>query len=273
MIGVRLEAEAYIVAAPSAVVQNLIRSVERCNIDVTGIIITPLASSEVLLTRDEKEMGVALVDVGGEITNISIFKNSTLVHTKLIPVGGVHITNDISIGLKIPFSESEILKRQYGCASVSMIKSVEDIAVNTGAGGKKKVSNEELTDIIEARVQEILYLIDKELEASGYKGSIPGGIVITGGGVAFIKGAVEAAYSIIGLPVRVGSPQFIGVASPIYSTGTGIVKYILSSRKYNITGNYTASDESAGVGKSGRKETDKVGKVIKKIKGFFTDFF
>jgi cell division protein FtsA len=275
MIGVRLEVDAYIIVAASAYIQNLVRSVQRCNINVLGIVIDPLASSEVILTKDEKELGVVLVDVGAEITDISIFKGAALIYTKLIPVGGAHITNDISIGLKIPTSEAEVLKRQYGYAAVSMLKSIEEISINSTINSNiRKIDNRELVDIIEARVQEIYYLINNELESSEYKESICGGMVITGGGLAFIKGSLEIASSTIGLPVRVGAPSYIGVASSIYSTGTGIVKYVLSSRKNNGINKYSSSETSSVSKAKVKKQTaDKSLSIITTIKDFFTDFF
>jgi len=275
MIGVRLEVEAYVVTAPTTFIQNLSRSIERCDIDVSGIVIDPLASSEVVLNKDEKEIGVALVDVGGEVTDISIFMNNNLVYTRLIPVGGNHITNDISIGLKIPVSEAESLKRQYGVAAVSMIRTVEEIPVNNiGLARTKKVTNMELADIIEARVQEICDLINKELEKSGYKGSVPGGVVITGGGLSFIKGCVESASSIIGLPVRIGAPPYIGVASPVYTTATGIVKYILYSHKSSIIDKYSIREgKKNGIAGMRKQTSEKGDKMITKIKDFFIDFF
>lgn len=273
MTGVRLEVEAYVIAVPMAIVQNLVKSVERCNIKVSGIVIEPLAGAEAVLTRDEKELGVALVDVGGEITDITIFKDGEPVYTKLIPVGGFHITNDISIGLKIPAAEAETLKKQYGCASVSMIKSVEDISISAG-GSRRKITNRELTDIIEARVQEILSLVDRELELSGYKDSLSCGMVITGGGLSFIKGSSDAAASLTGLSVKFGSPHYIGVASPVYSTGTGMVKYILSSRKHDISRKYASDEDTVeNVIKSKKQTGEKNGGVVERIKEFFADFF
>lgn len=275
MVGVRLEVEAYVITAATASIQNFIRSVDRCNIKVSGIIIDPLASSEVILSNDEKELGVAHVDIGGEITDISIFKGTSLIYTKLIPIGGTYITNDISFGLKIPTAEAEILKRQYGYAAVSMIKSIEDININSpGMRQPKKISNKDLIDIIEARVQEICYLINRELEASGYKDTISGGVVITGGGLSFIKGSIETASSILNLPVRIGAPQYIGVASPIYSTATGIVKYVLSSQKKGVNRVYMFDDSSSGGNVALKKKNlDKNGSIIYKIKDFFADFF
>jgi cell division protein FtsA len=271
MAGVRLEVEAYIITAAASAVQNLIRCVERCNIDVAGIVIDPLASGQVILTRDEKELGVALIDIGGETTDISIFIDSTLVYTKLIPVGGMHITNDISIGLKIPAVDAEQLKRQYGYASVSLVPTDGDIPVSSqGISQKKMVNNKELVDIIEARVQEIFCLVQRELEASGFLGRIPGGVVITGGGTSFLKGVLEISSSIIGLPVRIGIPQFIGVASPVYSAATGIVKYILSCQKYDPS----LLHEERMIGTRLKKKTsEKDEKVINRIKNFLTDFF
>jgi cell division protein FtsA len=208
-------------------------------------------------------------------TDISVFQGTNLVYTKLIPVGGYHITNDISVGLKIPLSEAEMIKRQYGYAAVTMLKSVENITINNGGIGQARtITNKELVDIIEARVQEICCLIKRELELSGYMGSISGGVVVTGGGLSFIKGSLEMASSVLGLPVRVGMPTYIGVASPIYSTGTGIVKYILSSRKSDIINKYSGNDESKDNFVKLKKQTyEKSSKVNAKIKDFLADFF
>lgn len=271
MIGVRLEVDAYIITAATASIQSFIKCIERCSIDVLGTIISPLASAEVTLTKDEKEVGTALVDIGGETSDISIFKDSTLVHTKLIPIGGMHITNDISIGLKIPVSEAEQLKRQYGYAAVSMLKSEEDIHIGAqGINQNLVIKSRELTDIIEARIQEIFYLINKELEASGYKERIPGGVVITGGGTAFIKGSTDMASSLLGLPVRIGAPQYIGVASPVYSAAAGIVKHILSHQKHNSSGTDENKKSNA---KPIKRASKKEENMVDRIRSFFGDFF
>jgi len=274
MIGARLEVEANIIAVATATVQNLTRAIERCGIKVSGIIINPLASSEVVLSKDEKELGTAIVDVGGEITDISIYKNGSLQYTKLIPVGGVHITNDISFGLKVPVSEAEVLKRQYGYAAVSMLQTIENIGINSvGHGIPRTITNRELVDIIEARVQEIYYLVNKELEDSGFKNDLSGGVVITGGGLSFIKGTLEMASSVINLPVRIGIPPYIGVASPIYTTATGIVKYILSSHGSNIASKYNDNVELRNNVKPKKSIPVKDDRIITKIKEFFIDFF
>lgn len=268
MIGVRLEVDAYIITAPSASVQNLARCVQKSGIEVQGIILDPLAASEVVLTRDDKDLGVAIVDVGGEVTDISIFKGDNLIFTKMIPVGGSHITNDISIGLKIPFSEAELLKRQYGYASVSMLKSEERIPLNSIGNNKGTITNKELVDIIEARVQEIYFLVNQELALSGYKDSLSRGVVLTGGGLSFIKGTIETAVSIIGLPVRVAAPSYIGVASPIYTTATGMVKDILSSRKATAMQKVPVLEDDYEEDKESGSS-----KFITKIKNFLSDFF
>ncbi|HBM81826.1 MAG: cell division protein FtsA [Clostridiales bacterium] len=276
MVAVRLEVDVYLLIATTSTVQNLVKSVERCNINVSGIVIDPLSSGEVVLSKDEKELGVALIDVGGEVTDISIFKDGNLIYTKLIPVGGNHITNDISIGLKIPLSEAEALKRQYGCASLSMIDSAEDISVNNraAASNAKTISISSLTDIIEARVQEIYYLVNRELELSSLKSSLSAGIVLTGGGLSFIKGSAEVGNSIIGLPIRIGVPNYIGVASPIYSTATGMVKYKLTKKKYNVLErNWENDNEDTNVAAFKKSKKDNGSNFINKIKDFFTDFF
>lgn len=273
MIGVRLEVEACVITASTASVQNLVRSVEKCNIKVSGIVLNSLASSEIVLNKDEKELGVALVDVGGETTDISVFINGNMVYTRLIPVGGMHITNDISIGLKVPIPEAENLKRQYGYAAVSILDSVENISINcTGTVHTRTITNKELIDIIEARVQEIYDLVNKALESSGYKNSIPGGIVITGGGLSFIKGTVEVASAATGLPARIGKPRYIGVASPVYTTGTGIVKYILYSKKNSVVNKYSG-DENVKKDSINRSKEQTSENIIAKIKDFLIDFF
>ena len=287
MVGTRLEAEASIITAPTSTVQNLIKSVERAGIEVSGLVIDSLSLAELLLTRDEKEMGIAVVDVGAEVTDISVFINNTLVYTKLIPIGGFHITNDISLGLKIPTSEAEILKRQYGYASVSMVESKDDIIINNTDTNKnsnlnigsnaaasskwnRTITSSELVDIIEARVNEIIYLINRELIISGYKERIPGGLVITGGGISYIKGITHYASSMINLPVRIGSPSYLGVSTPVYSTGTGIVKYILSSKKKSVSREYEEDYEDSSISKSEKQNSEK---FIDKLKNFFSDFF
>lgn len=274
LIGTRLEAEVYIIAATTAYVQNLVRSVERCNIDVLGIVLDPLASGEAVLTKEEKELGVALIDVGGESTDISIFKGNNLVYTKLIPVGGMHITRDISIGLKVTMAEAEALKREYGYASVSMLKTLENISLRSvGASSGRVVTNKQLVDIIEARVQEIYYLVNKELEKSGLKGNISSA-VITGGGVSFIKGSLETGASIICLPLRIGKPAYIGASSPIFSTGTGIVKYVLSLQKGKLLIGHSSQEEREVSMTKLKKDTASKGKkIMGKLREFLTDFF
>ncbi|KPU44033.1 cell division protein FtsA [Oxobacter pfennigii] len=274
MVGVRLEAEVYIITVLTSNIQNLVKSVEKSGVNVSGVIIDPIASSEIALSKEEKEIGVALVDIGGDTTDISFFINGDLVYTKMLPIGGAHITNDISIGLKIPFSEAEALKRKYGSASVLDIDSIEDIPLNGTSNTKKTVTNKELTEIIEARVQEIFYFINNELLISGYKQAIAAGVSVTGGGVSFIKGATEAGSSILGLPVKIKAPTYMGVASPVYTNAAGIVKYLLSKQKKTVLDNYDENEEEVNSSMKNKKQTlQKSENVITKIKDFFTDFF
>lgn len=266
MIGMRLEVEANIALGTTTSVQNLIKCIERAGLNTSGILLKPLASASVVLSDDEKELGVALVDVGAGVTDISVFINDNLVYTSMIPIGGAHITNDLSIGFRIPFSEAENIKKKYGQAMVSWVEEDGAVSINQmGSGVPVSINQKEIAYIVEARVQEIFSLIAEELNRSGYADKIPAGIVLTGGGLSLLKGAKELGRQILDMPVRIGAPDFIGVSSPVFSAGVGVVKYVMTNKKY-------ASMASNAVVRRHEQQID-FSSVWGKIKAFFSDFF
>lgn len=277
MVGVRLEVDANLIVASCTTVQNIIRSVQKAGLIVDGIIVEPLGTSSVILNEDEKELGTALIDVGAETTDISIFKKGSLIYTKVIPVGGNHITNDISIILKISSADAEKIKKQYGVASVNMIKNDDIIKINNIAGkGQKEVHLMDVAQIIDARLSEMFCLIRKELENSGSLNSLAAGIVITGGGLFNIKGIQDVAQSYFDIPVRFGYPNYIGVASPIYAAAVGIAMYELKQKKGSLIDHKNIqSHKEIAVTNDKDDEEENVEKPnwINKIKEFFADFF
>jgi cell division protein FtsA len=234
MVGFRLEVNAQLVTCQTTSVQNLIRSVKKAGLEVRGIVIEPLASAEVVLNSDEKELGAVLIDVGGTITEYSVFHQGNLVHCGLIPVGGDHITNDITIGLRIPANQGERIKRELGTALVSKAKESEVFEVSSvGKNEIKKISQLELAKIIEPRVQEIFSLVKKNiahLEAGGINPSVA---VITGGGVTHLPVCAEAASFQLEIPARIGIPQVVGVNQPDYTVALGILKYINNLKSFS----------------------------------------
>ena len=228
MSGVRLEAEVHVVTGAVTSVQNIVRSVERAGIQVADIILQPLASAEAILSSDEKELGVVLIDIGGGTTDIAVFINGSLWHTGIITLGGALVTSDVAVGLRTPNTEAESIKVQFGSAYTAMVKEEEEITV-PGVGGRpdRRMPRRVLSEIIEARMEEIFELVGSELKKHGFEDRIPAGAVITGG-AALMEGTAELAEKILQLPVRIGSPKRVGgltdvVANPSYSTAVGLV--------------------------------------------------
>jgi cell division protein FtsA len=230
MSGVRLEAKVHIVTGAVASAQNIIKSCNRAGLDVADIVLEQLASSEAVLSADEKELGVALVDVGGGTTDIAIFVDGAIKHTSVLALGGNHLTNDIAVGLRTPMAEAEKIKQKYGCCLASMVGKDETIEVPSVGGRKPRVlSRQLLAEILEPRVEEIFTLVNREIVKSGFEDLIASGVVITGGST-ILEGMPELAEQIFNLPVRRGLPQMIGglvdvVNSPVYATGVGLVVY------------------------------------------------
>ncbi len=230
MSGVRLEAQVHIVTGAVSSAQNIIKCANRTGLNVADIVLEQLASSEAVLTEDEKELGVALVDIGGGTTDIALFSEGAIVHTSVIAVGGNHLTNDIAVGLRTPPHEAEKIKQKYGCAMASMVDRDETIEVPSVGGRSPRVlSRQVLCEIIEPRVEEIFMLVHREIQKSGYEELLASGLVITGGST-LLAGMPELAEDVTSLPVRRGVPQGISglvdvVRSPMYATGVGLVLY------------------------------------------------
>ncbi|MFL5814120.1 MAG: cell division protein FtsA [Bdellovibrionia bacterium] len=230
MSGVRLESKVHIVTGAVSSAQNIIKCANKAGLNVAEICLEPIASSEAVLTQDEKELGVILVDIGGGTSDIAIFKDGAIVHTGVLAIGGNHITNDISVGLRSPQNEAEKIKIRHGCAMAALVKPDETIEV-AGVGGRKSrvVSRRLLAEIIEPRVEEIFSLIQREIMKSGYQDVLSGGVVITGG-ATLLEGMPELAEFVFEMPVKRGLPLDIGglrdvVNSPKFATGVGLLKY------------------------------------------------
>ncbi|HHV74095.1 MAG TPA: cell division protein FtsA [Thermoanaerobacterium sp.] len=262
MAGIRLEVDAAIVTGSLTAVQNMEKCVKKAGYTMSGIIVEPLATAEAILTKDERELGAALIDIGAGVTDIAVFKSGNLIYTGMIPVGGNHITNDLSIGLKISFEEAEIIKKKYG--SVVKVENDETVKIaNIANHSSQDTRLNDIIDIIEARVNEILTMVYDEMRSSNVLDQISTNIVITGGGISFIKGSLDLAESILGKNVRLGLPNAIGVSTPVYSTAVGIVKYVFANRKYLYKKQVEVPKE---------RDQKKSG-VLSKIKDWFNDFW
>ncbi|RJP74432.1 MAG: cell division protein FtsA [Candidatus Abyssobacteria bacterium SURF_17] len=237
MLGVRLEVDVHIITGAVTSVQNLIKSINRAGFDVDGIVLEPMASAESILTEDEKDLGVAMVDIGGGTSDIVIYLNGTVRHSEVVSLGGEHVTRDISLGLRTPHERAETIKRSYGCALVSMISNGQTIAVpSVGDRRDREVALREMVEIIEIRMDELMRLIQMEIQLTGYNELIGGGVVLTGG-ASLLPGIVEMTEGIFGCPVRIGKPRYIansedfpGLDSPAYATVTGLARHGLYQR-------------------------------------------
>ena len=230
MSGVRLGVKVNLVTAATSCVQNVIRCAERCGLTVADVVLQPLASSEAVLSDDEKEIGVAVVDIGGGTTVIICYIDGGIAHTSVIPVGGNNITSDIAAGLRTPMAEADRLKRLSGCALGRMVADDEEIEV-PGVGGHapRRTARRVLSDIIEPRVEEIFAVIRKRIEDTGMLEQLSAGVVLTGGAV-LLAGMTDFAEEILGMPVRIGMPNGVKgitqlVHGPEFATGVGLVKY------------------------------------------------
>ncbi len=230
MIGSRLEAEVNIVVGSAAAIQNLAKAVNRAGLKINGFVLNPLASAEAILQSAERDLASVVVDIGGGTTEISLFDEDGLWFASVLPVGGDHVTSDLAVGLRIPLSQAEKTKQEHGCVLKDLMSKDEYIAVsNLGGHGEKSVSKKMLAEIIEPRMQEVLYLIKQEIRSSGYKKVIPAGVIFTGG-ASCVDGLAELAAEELDMPVRIGSPINIGglfdvVSHPSFATAIGIVIY------------------------------------------------
>ncbi len=230
MSGVRMEAKIHIVTGAVTSAQNIIKCANRAGLDVCDIVLESLASSEAVLSDEERNLGAALIDFGGGTTDMAVFSRGSIKHTSVLALGGDNLTYDISIGLRTPRLEAEKIKIKYGCALSSLIRNDETIEV-LGVGGRKPrvLSRQILGEVLEPRVEEIFTLIQSDLVRSGYEEMINSGVVITGGS-AELQGVPEIAEQVFNAPSRIGYPQGIGglvevVNKPMYATAVGLVLY------------------------------------------------
>ncbi|OWZ84135.1 cell division protein FtsA [Natranaerobius trueperi] len=260
MLGVRMEVEALVLAGKSTSVHNILRCVTRAGLDVDGLVLNPMANAEAVLTNDEKELGVVLVDIGGGTVEIGVFQNGHLHQLDVINVGGNFITNDIAVGLKTPQEEAEQLKVKHGIALTEIADNDKMLEiVQVGKKESVKIDAVELTEIIEPRVQEIFYLVGERLDQLGYNSNdLAAGIVLTGG-VTKLKGVKEIAEHELNAHIRIAEPRLLGANNPIYSVGVGIIQYVTENNLHSLE-------------PEGNENTQLTG-VITKVKDWVLDFF
>jgi len=236
MAGVRLEAKVHIVTAAVTSAQNIVKCVNKAGLTVSDIALEQLASSESVLSQDEKELGVAMIDIGGGTSDLAIFYQGSIKHTAVLTIAGAQMTNDIAIGLRTPNSEAEKIKHSFGCAYSNLIEEGENIEVpSVGGREARTVSRQILGEIIEARTREMFELLDQKINESGYREIISSGIVLTGG-ASSMQGMAELAEDVFQSPVRVGKPFDLGglidvANNPMYATCTGLIQYGFKRRK------------------------------------------
>jgi len=230
MSGVRLEAKIHIVTAAVTSAQNIVKCANKAGLNVMDIVLEPLASAEAVLSRDERDLGVCLIDIGGGTTDLAVFSDGAITHTSVLALGGNHISNDIAVGLRTPFEDAERTKKKFGVASARLLGS-DDILTVPSVGGRRprEVSRKLLCEIIEPRVEEILSLARQELVKARLDERIPSGVVLSGG-CAALAGIAELAEEVFEAPVRIGLPAHVGglsdvVRDPMYATGVGLVLY------------------------------------------------
>ena len=230
MSGIRLEAKVHMVTGSVSAAQNIIKCIRRCDLEVDDIVLEQLASCSSVLTEDEKELGVCLIDIGGGTTDIAIFSQGAIKHTAVIPIAGDQVTNDVAVALRTPTQNAELIKREHACALTQLADANEMIEVaSIGDRPSRKISKQNLAEIIEPRYEELMLLVQAELRRSGYEGLITAGIILTGGS-SKVTGLVDLAEEIFHMPVRLGIPQHVMgltdvVQNPIHATGVGLLLY------------------------------------------------
>jgi cell division protein FtsA len=239
MSGVRLEAKVHLVTCAINAVQNIEKCIKRCGLQVEEIILEQLASSYAVLTDDEKELGVCMVDIGGGTTDIAIFTEGAIRHTGVIPIAGDQVTNDIAMALRTPTDNADEIKIKYACA-LTQLASPGDMIQVPGVGERpaRELSRQALAEVVEPRYDELFTLVKAELQRSGYENLMAAGIVLTGG-TSKMEGVTELAEEIFHMPVRIGLPQGVKgladiVRNPIYSTGVGLLLYGVKQQQHQV---------------------------------------
>ena len=230
MAGARLEAKVHLVTCSENSSQNIHKCVSACGLDIEAFVLEPLASSYSVLTKDERELGVCLLDIGCGTTDIAVFTNGSISYTDVIPIAGDHVTHDIAEALRTPPTQAEDIKQRYGCAVSSLTQAAEMMMV-PGMGGRpeRELSRQSLADVLEKRYVEIFSMAQQKLSLSGFESLIPAGVVLTGG-ASKVEGAIELAEEVFHAPVRLGSPNTIGgftevIHNPVYATSIGLLLY------------------------------------------------
>jgi cell division protein FtsA len=232
--GYRLEVEAHIVTAASPALMNLSRTIDNVGIEVEDFVLNSLASGEAVLEPTEREMGVIVADIGGGTTDLALYMQGTVWHTKVIPIGGFHVTNDIAIGLRVPYEIAEEIKLRYGDCRPDQIDPGVVFTVEPFGGEKIQVGRQDLAQVIEARAEEIFHLILQDIKRSGYDGLLPAGIVLTGG-ASQLRGITQVAQRILGVPARVAKPKSLvglvdSLQSPAFATSVGLLNWAVSGQ-------------------------------------------
>ncbi len=262
MSGVRLEVKVHIVTGAVSAAQNIIKCVRRCGLEVRDLVLQPLASAMAVLTEDEKDLGVALVDIGGGTTDIAVFTQGAIRHTAVIPIAGDQITNDIALALRTPLKDAEDVKIAHGCA-LRQLAGVHDMleVPSVGERGPRQMSRQLLADVIEPRVLELYEMVQAELRRSGFEELMRSGIVITGGSAA-MQGMVELGEEVFHMPVRLGLPQYEGGLSDVmynarYATGVGLLLAGLDQQDRR---------------QAAKLSTTTVQQIFERMKGWFRNF-
>jgi cell division protein FtsA len=269
MLGNRLGVEVHLVTGAVAAAQNVVRSVNRAGLTVRDLILQPLASAESVLTPDERDLGVIVLDIGGGTTDVALFRDNAVWHTAVIPLGGDHITNDIAVGLRTPAADAEELKKVYACAQTALILEDETVEVPSIGGRKPRVlSRQTLSRIVQARVEEICALVAKGIRQAGLEDAATAGVVVTGG-AAVMEGLPELAESVFDLPVRRGVPKWVGgfydqVDSPSFATAVGLV---LAGARRDRQAGVPVGMLGVGEGLPG------VGRAVRRVREWMTQLF
>ena len=264
MIGVRLEVEAIVITGAKTAIHNLIRCVEKADLKVAGLILMPLAAGHLALSKDEKNLGTVLVDIGAGATTISIFENGTITSTATLPIGGEYVSNDITIGLRTQLEIAEKIKLKYGCASIADADPDTTFKVTRiGSNVEKEFSQADLASIIEPRMQEIFELIKAEVKRMK-PGELAGGYVLTGGAVS-MPAVLAVAQSVLDTSVRIASPDFIGVREPAYASGVGVIAYVAKFLRTRSTVSVKTSTGRKAV--AANKPS-----LMERIKNLFSEF-
>ncbi|MBC7420466.1 MAG: cell division protein FtsA [Bdellovibrio sp.] len=271
MAGVRLEANVHIVTASQSAISNLVKCIEKAGFKVAGIVLDQIAASKAVLSDDEKNLGVCLVDVGGGSSKLIYFINGSVAHTSLISIGGTHFTHDVAVGLRTPQMAAEELKRKHGCAVSSLVSDEETVDV-PGVGGRKSrtIARKELAHILEARAEECLNMISNDVRISGLQPLLGSGIVLTGGSSS-LDGLVEMGEFVFDIPVRRGFPRLLGGLKDVvkggeFATAVGLLFHALETKKDF----YVRKDSSMSFSNN---MNNSFGDISSKVKKFFNDLF